>query len=437
MAYYIKDFIPQEQKVVEVERGASVQDALNIMSQHDFSQLPIRIESGKINVITIENILEKCHKLNVSPSDLNVVDCMASASTIESEGDVDELIELLGKNGYAIVLDQGDISGIITDSDAGLFFRSKLRVFTLLEDIESMIKSVVRACISYISEPGDEDRLSSLVKKYSGNSIDSDLMRSILKTATKGAVDKTSIDKAHATLVEGLPSKDFDSLTLYDFQQLLFSDDVWSVVSKISAFKQEKLWAFFDEARKTRNDVFHFRSTITENEVENLQTIHDWLSNIVSELRSLLELKSRPGEKNDNLEENVLIPVESVEKNSKRTARRARIRRGIFMAEISESDYELLDEQSRKVPDGLIQGSHLVRWLLRVPSYVPSTKVSFAKFEELTGILLPQVALENPTWWLTKEYESDHSRFWSGANWTVELIDFTKESIIFRRRDLN
>jgi len=112
--------------VVSVAPAASVRQALGLMALHDVSQLPVMDGTNCVGSVSDWSLSQKSLE-NAQLLELAVSEVMdAPFPVVTSEQPVDSVVKLLSKSNPAVlVLDDGEVQGIITRSDMLDFVMSR------------------------------------------------------------------------------------------------------------------------------------------------------------------------------------------------------------------------------------------------------------------------------------------------------------------------
>ncbi|MFB6142417.1 MAG: CBS domain-containing protein [Halorientalis sp.] len=101
--------------VYGVEPDDSVAYAVETMNQEGYSQLPVVRDNYPVGIVSLGDIR---HAEGEEPGDLPVADVMReSITTVTREATVDEIETHLDHHEAVIVIDDGEMVGIITDAD--------------------------------------------------------------------------------------------------------------------------------------------------------------------------------------------------------------------------------------------------------------------------------------------------------------------------------
>ncbi len=112
-------------------------EALNLMIQHDYSQLPVVDDASRlVGLITGDSLLRAVNNLGVIPKELRVKDAQLKPRTANVESDVFDLIDDLKATAAVLIVDAAQqLVGIVTDYDAMEFLRRRAEDMMLVEDI--------------------------------------------------------------------------------------------------------------------------------------------------------------------------------------------------------------------------------------------------------------------------------------------------------------
>jgi CBS domain-containing protein len=217
--------------VVVIQKMDGITTALDLMIEQDFSQLPVVDEKGTLlGMITYESILRAVRSFNTKLDQLLVRDAVVAAPSHAREDNLFDLLdELKLTNAVVIVEPEGYVTGIVTSYDAARFLRNRTEDLMHVEDIEFIIKDLVK-------------------KFYAG--------------------EKHSSSRN---------AKPFEELNLGDYINLLLSREVWKFYAPILNIEKEVLSELLVKIRQTRNDLAHFRTEISPGSRDELRYCASWL----------------------------------------------------------------------------------------------------------------------------------------------------------------
>ncbi len=75
----------------------------------------------------------------------------------------------------------------------------------------------------------------------------------------------------------------------------------------------------------------------------------------------------------------------------------------------------------------------LYNWLLAQESSSGIIHVTYKEIERILGEKLPFSAKIYPAWWANGDNSHVHAKAWLSAGWKVESVNFSGESVTFRK----
>ena len=390
MPYSVEHLIENQKSVISILKTDQITYALDLMIEHDYSQLPVIGEDGRIlGMVTYESILRATRSFNTKLDKLLARDAIIKAPYhYREDGLFDLLDELKDTNAVVIIEPEGFPIGIVTSYDSIEFLRNRTEDLMHIEDIEFIIKE--------------------LIKKANTN--------------PKGQVEN---EKLEATVVQpneqrsdqfgSKKPKPFEDLTLADYINLLMARETWGFIAPILEIQKESLHELLDKVRQTRNDLAHFRGEISPRNRDELRECANWLRRRYQGYEKELErtfidsfLEQKKGiEKTDSVREEPAVYKSNSEDNKQ-------LKEGKF---VTRSRY-----------------AALANWL----SQQKEDQISLT-FEQIEGIVrssLPDSALQSRAWWANDRVGHYHSILWLEAGWTVTFVDLSEKQVIFTRLNL-
>lgn len=147
MSFKLIDLIKNQSKLITILPSLTLKEALKIMIEHDFSQLPVVDEKGKlIGLITEQSMIRKSFNLSNGVFKLThmVRDYMGRVETSLQDADIFDILDKL-KTSYAIIVlnDEKHPIGIITHYDTSVFFREYAEDFIQVQSIEETLRDYI------------------------------------------------------------------------------------------------------------------------------------------------------------------------------------------------------------------------------------------------------------------------------------------------------
>ena len=424
MAILIEHLTYDQLELVTISPNVTLQEAVALMIEHDFSQLPI-IEDGKpygnpASFVTSTSIARALRYFGTPLKDLRVRDAIVPARTVSADEDLfSKMDDLLDAYAVLVLNPDGTIAGIVTNYDTTHYFRRRAEDMLLVEDIETTLKDHVR-----IAYGGDEDdpegQLQTAIDALSSfvDSIQDDCRKSFRRfCATKSiqVVDadiRETVDKPFAA-TKG--DRKFDDLTLNEYIQLARKEAAWKVLGLQFGISDKAFLEMLEGVRKTRNKLMHFRPDITPVERDNLRFCAQWFKNYPP-----LTSEEDSGSIEDQLR--VEVPLA----NEQGTAIEAELE-GIEegMSDETDDSIDIEPVESKYAP--------LATFLSKQPKSQERITLTFDQIEEIINNQLPAAAREHRSWWANDSTTHVQSGQWLKVNWRVVTINMTGEKVVFAR----
>lgn len=416
MPTIINQLISENQKLISVTQKDSAQDALSLMIEHDFSQLPVIDDDNKFQgMITSDSILRTVSYLKTIPENLKVSSAILKVRSYSIDDELSELLKgLLDASAIPIVDKQGKIQAIITSYDTAEYFRRRAENIILAEDIEAILRDLIE--IPHRDKEGnlDENAISKLILAITPSSKDN---KSKFKKAVLKYVSKTfdSTIQFNAEILDTvfteyfdqpIDPKTIDELTLYEFIQIF--KNLWP--SYYSSIFGDLSWEYInhllDDVRKTRNAIAHFRE-VTLQQHEKLKFCADFL------------IRHRPANEIQNL-----IPSEESSPSTEEKPTKD------FSQENTDqlNDFNPTEEEAEANES---RYSSLAIWLQT--QKVDVVALSFNEIESIIENNLPPSARQHRSWWANDSVGHTQSIQWLDAGWRVSNVNIIDEQVSFSR----
>ena len=240
----VGNLFPDEIEALSIAPQSLVREALRIMLERRYSQLPIVENEKVIGVFSFWSLARVMVTTpEVSVHDLPVEDVMEHLPSVTVQDSLHGVLSLLDRHEALLVASQHGLQAIATPMDVLKYFYGLARPFVLLGEIELSLRSVIQSCA-----PGEQ----------LGQCIE----RSI---AQKYRADRRPVPSSLA------------DMTFEDYRSIITSSDNWPLFEGTLGRSKELIKSKLEKIRNIRNGVFHFRKDISVMEHENLAATRDWL----------------------------------------------------------------------------------------------------------------------------------------------------------------
>jgi predicted transcriptional regulator len=247
--HVVNRILPEDQVVTSVPPDTKAGDALKLMEEHGFSQIPV-VEGDSVlglfsyRAFALEVANSTSHKLD--PTSLSVEEFLAHDTPQYASLD-DEfrgLISILDTKDAVIVSGPENLVAILTPMDVLRYLYSVANVFVLLEEIEFTVRALIMEALT------DPDMFSACVTK---------------------ALSESYKDKD-----KELPQR-VEDMTFDEYIWLIRHGDNWPYFEPVFGSSRDRVNGRLSPIRELRNDVFHFRRELSSEDHQRLSACRDWL----------------------------------------------------------------------------------------------------------------------------------------------------------------
>jgi len=383
MPYSVKQLLEDNPPPVTVTQADSVADALRMMAEHDYSQLPVVDADNKpIGLVTPEGILRGLRNFELAIDQLNIREAMSKPSKFSQDDNLFDLLQQLQAHGAVLIIDAtAKLVGIVTNYDTTDYFRERAENIMLVEDIETLIKEFILAAHEDADGNVDDDALA--------------------KAADKAAYYPDS--------KKPRKQKQFDDLSLSEYISLLLSQKLWTNYESSFNMPSKNVRNLLEKVRKTRNELAHFRDDISNDQSEQLRYCSMWLGRCWEAYQQTKTDKPK-GEGTVTL--TFTMPVGKELESWSR--------------ERFSTSETATPTDSRYAP--------LANFLDSIPPADDQVNLSFTDVEKIIGGDLPASARKHQAWWANDTSNSSkHSVLWLEAGWRRSRLSLTNETVSFTR----
>lgn len=243
MPYLIHNLIENKPEPLAVQVNTSAQEALALMLEYDYSQLPVVEIRQPLGIITNQSILRAINNFGVKLEELRAIDAMVKIATVRPEDDLFDMLSRLQDNNAILIVDgANNLIGIVTNFDTTAYFQRRAEDMMLIEDIEVMIRNIV------LSVYTDRD----------------------------GNLDEKGLNQAGKEVKSRW--KTFDRFSMSDYVNIFLHETQWKVYGSNFTLEPEAIKRLLDSVRGTRNHLAHFRGEISAQQRQQLRFCNEWLA---------------------------------------------------------------------------------------------------------------------------------------------------------------
>lgn len=229
---------------VTIDLDNTVYQALDRMFTHNFSQLPVMNGGTVSGVVTYKSI---CQMLKAVPEpgipQLTVKGALVQPRYVDEDEDVFNLLETFAEDEYVLVGHAENLTGILTRYDVFHFLRRQFEPFIKIGGIERSLRTLFTESIPNLDER---------IQETFGPRADDDASYSVPDS------------------VEHFNFEEYKRFIVVNF------DHLPSHIENDRDFILELL----EKVRKTRNSLFHFRSSVDEIDREAIDVAHSYFTGL-------------------------------------------------------------------------------------------------------------------------------------------------------------
>ena len=256
----INSLIPEDQELVKIRPTTTVAEATQIMRERRFSQLPVVEGREVLGVFSYRSLTEHLLAMGSVPKDwasFPVDDFLEEIPCLDVWGELEETFPHLERWDAVLIGQRDRLQGIVTPMNALQHTYDTAIPFIQLGEIELTVRRLILGCV-------DEEGL-------------------------RPCMENSLPDTPEEELPTSLEDMDFNH-----YVQIIGDGRNWKLFADAFGgpgdWHRKRVRTKLEEVRDLRNDVFHFKRELTDQDRATLSNHRDWL------LRRARYLGARRGE---------------------------------------------------------------------------------------------------------------------------------------------
>jgi predicted transcriptional regulator len=239
---HLNNVLPADQQIVSVGPDEFARDALALMTEHGFSQLPVMEGNVVLGAFSYRSFAQAVVKLGSNAKlDLLTVDhCLDDLHYAKARDPFETVIERLDQDGAVFVGEDENLVGIATTVDVLRYLVEVTNVYVVLQEIELAIRELLRAAAGGPTPP---DWMWECVHDHERRAR---------------------------------PSS-FEELAFGDYTAIVQSRKHWDRLAVVFGKRRESAAEHLRGTNTIRNIAFHFKRPVTVQEYEALIEAKRWL----------------------------------------------------------------------------------------------------------------------------------------------------------------
>lgn len=246
----VSRLVPDGQKVITVHSEACASEALAIMLERSFSQLPVVVGEEVIGTFTHQSFTSRFHSdAHIDSRTFPVSEFLRKPPLrfFRMTDHYGEILSSLFEHGAVLVGERENLQGIVSTADALQFLSDASRPYMLIRECELSIRRLIR---TVFTEEHD-------LKAYCSQAL----------------------RKLHESGETHIPDS-LELMTLGELKILVEFSFSRADVPLVGAFGSKDLIRMhISSLAKIRNKIMHFRSEVTHTESAELESCREWLEN--------------------------------------------------------------------------------------------------------------------------------------------------------------
>lgn len=244
----INSLLPERQILVTVPPNTTVAEALDLMQERRFSQLPVVAGNEVIGVFSFRSFATKAVELGNEKVDLGTLavdEFMEQLEYVHIHGDLDSTFSALDHDDAVLVGQPNRLQGIVTPMDVLRYLYGVASPFVMLAEIELALRGLIDAGVN------DEE----------------------FRICVENSLTHHYADDEQPTRLK--------DMNFNDYAQIIGDGRNWPKFEAIFGgggdWQRKRTRAKLEEIRDLRNDIFHFKRELTRRDHETLLSHRNWL----------------------------------------------------------------------------------------------------------------------------------------------------------------
>ena len=263
----INRIIPQNQVLLTVLPSCRARDAVALMQQHGYSQVPV-VDNGEVfGVFSFRSFarhaagasLDEWTRQKCAPGDLRVDDCLEQFQFARVTEEMDSVFYAMDRDSGVLVGTPERLVGVLTPMDFLRYLHQVASPFVMVSEIELALRALIRIAMS-------EEEIVVAAKRC--------------LTGAYGAQD---------SLPTALEDMSFDN-----YQSLISHGETWTHFEPVLGGTRTRASGKLKEINAIRNDIFHFKREITLQDHQTLADHRNWLLNKIKQAEGQRKGETRP-----------------------------------------------------------------------------------------------------------------------------------------------
>jgi hypothetical protein len=248
----VNNVLPEDQALLCIPFDMPVAQALDLMERNNFSQIPIKAGNEILGVFSYRYFAQKVSAFTGEKIDLNQIQVGEFVDKVEFIDILDDLVktlESLDKKDAILVGNRKELNGVLTPIDLVRYLYRLSSPFVLLGEIEKGVRNIIR-------DSSTPEKLQEMIQQTLSQVYQAEKMPKLLA-----------------------------DMTFNDYVQVIGDGRTWKhfeVVFGSGDLQRKRTRVKLEQIRDLRNDTFHFKRELLEDDINTLVIHRDWIKNTLT-----------------------------------------------------------------------------------------------------------------------------------------------------------
>jgi predicted transcriptional regulator len=248
----VNNVLPEDQDALCISIDTPLIEALALMKKHNYSQIPIKAGDEVLGIFSYRSFAQRITEFmdeKINLDQIPIGEFIEHAGFVDVLDDLVSTLDTLDKKDVILVGDRKNLKGILTPIDLVKYLYKLSSPFVLLGEIEKGIRNIIRDSVT-------PEQLQDMIQQT----------------------------LSQIYLADKMP-KSLEEMTFNDYVQFIGDGRAWKYfegVFGLGDLQRKRTRAKLEVLRDLRNDAFHFKRDLLEDDINKLVVCRDWIKNAVT-----------------------------------------------------------------------------------------------------------------------------------------------------------
>lgn len=263
----INRVIPKDQKILTIPPDCRVRDAVALMREHGYSQVPV-VQNGQVlGVFSFRSLaqeaanttLEEWMRQKCAPGDLQVDEFLEPFQFARVTEEMNRVFDAMDRDNGVLIGTPERLVGILTPMDFLRYFYQVASPFVMVSEIELALRALIRFALS-------PEKIVTAARRCLSSAYGSE---------------------------EKVPTS-LEDMTFDNYKSLISHGENWPDFAPVFGGTRTRVSGKLKEIGEIRNDLFHFKREITTQDHQTLADHRNWLLNKIKQAETPRGMETHP-----------------------------------------------------------------------------------------------------------------------------------------------